>query len=51
MDKKDQYTELVRVDKKIKEKVVAHIAKTRQSIGGFYDLAAIEKLEKEKNKK
>lgn len=51
MDKKEKDTDLVRVDTKIKEKVVAHVAKTRQSIGGFYDLAAKEKLEKEKNKK
>jgi predicted HicB family RNase H-like nuclease len=37
----------VRVDKKIHAKVVKYTRKSKHSIGGFYDLAAKEKLEKE----
>jgi predicted HicB family RNase H-like nuclease len=37
----------VRVDKKIHAKVVKYTRKSKQSIGGFYDLAVKEKLEKE----
>lgn len=39
----------VNVDLKIKSKVKKHVSKTKQTVGGFYDLAAKEKLERENN--
>jgi hypothetical protein len=37
-------TESIRVASKTKAKVKKHIKKSKQSIGGFYDLAAEEKI-------
>lgn len=41
--------ENVRVDTKILNKVRRHVKKTKHSIGGFYDLAVQEKIERDKN--
>lgn len=49
--KQNNLTESVKVNKKVLKKVRAHVKKTKQSIGGFYDLAALEKLEKESEPK
>lgn len=46
MEKKRYTTVPVRVDKKIKKKVEDHII-GQESIGGFYDRAAEEKIERE----
>lgn len=46
MEKKKYTTTPVRVDKAIKKKVEEHII-GQESIGGFYDRAAEEKLERE----
>jgi hypothetical protein len=45
--KKIETTTMVRVDKKLVAKVNKHTDKTRQSIGGFFELAAEEKLKRE----
>jgi len=42
--KKENLTELVKVSKSVKSKVEKAIAGTSETIGGFYDKAAIEKL-------
>lgn len=42
--KKENLTELVKVSKTTKTKVEKAIAGTPQTIGGFYDAAAEEKL-------
>lgn len=47
-NKKEAETELIRVEKPTLELVRKLVKDSRQSIGGFYTLAAIEKLEKEK---
>lgn len=46
--KKEKLTELVKVSKTVKTKVEKAVAGTPQTIGGFYDNAAEEKL-KSKN--
>jgi hypothetical protein len=40
-------TESIKVDSKTKKKVIRHIKNTRQTIGGFYDLAAQEKIDRD----
>ncbi len=44
---KAKKTESIKVDSKLKRKVERHIKNTRQTIGGFYDLAAQEKINKD----
>lgn len=46
--KEDKNTGLVRVEEKVIKAVQKHIQVTKQTVGGFFALAAIEKLEKEK---
>lgn len=46
--KKEQDTSLVRVETPTHEKVKEYVEQSKQSIGGFYTLAAEEKLQKEK---
>jgi hypothetical protein len=41
-------TESVKVSKPILNKVRKHVQKTKQTIGGFYDLAAEEKIRNDK---
>lgn len=45
----NKYGEPVKV--KTKDKVLAHVEKTGQKIGAFYDIAALEKIERESKKK
>ena len=45
--KKAEKTKLVRVETKAVQSVATHVKATRQSVGGFFALAALEKLEKE----
>jgi hypothetical protein len=47
MKVKNGETVLVRVSVSTYKKVVKHVEKTKQNIGGFYDLSAEEKLKKE----
>lgn len=52
MVKKDkQKTRLVRVEETVAQLVEKHSRPIKQSIGGFFTLAAIEKLEKYKTNK
>jgi hypothetical protein len=44
VNKKENLTELVKVTKTVKARVEKAIAGTPQTIGGFYDKAAEEKL-------
>lgn len=44
-----KYGESVKV--KTKQKVLLHTDKTGQKIGAFYDLAALEKIERDSKKK
>jgi hypothetical protein len=37
----------IRVSETSLKKVKKHVKKTKQSIGGFYDLAAVEKIKKD----
>lgn len=48
--KKDENTDtgLVRVEEKVIQAVKKHVEVTKQTVGGFFALAASEKLEKEK---
>ncbi len=46
--KAKEKTKLVRIESEAIEAVKKHVGTTRQSVGGFFALAAIEKLEKEK---
>ena len=48
--KKDEKTKLVRIETVVTAVVEAHVKTTKQSVGGFFALAAIEKLQKEKTK-
>jgi hypothetical protein len=41
-------TKSIRVNAIILEKVKSHISKTKQSMSGFYDLAAQEKMKNDK---
>lgn len=45
---RERTTTPVQVDKKIKEKVEKELENTRQTIGQFYDEAAIKKLKSKK---
>jgi hypothetical protein len=45
--KKENLTEMVKVSKTVKTKVEKAIVGTPQTIGGFYDKAAEEKLSKQ----
>lgn len=46
--KKEDNTGLVRVEEKVIQQVKKHVEVTKQTVGGFFALAASEKLEKEK---
>ncbi len=46
--KNDKTTELVRVEKQTFDKVKKYVTQSKQSMGGFYTLAAEEKLQKYK---
>lgn len=50
MKKKKEETKLVRVEAKVATAVEKYVKDTKQSIGGFFTLAASEKLEKSKPK-
>lgn len=44
----DKETVSVKVDKAVLDKVRKHVKKTKQNIGGFYDLAALDKIKSDK---
>lgn len=44
----DKETVSVRLDKAVLDKVRKHVKKTKQNIGGFYDLAALDKIKSDK---
>jgi hypothetical protein len=46
--KKSDKTKLVRIEVAVTSAVESHVLLTKQSVGGFFALAAIEKLQKEK---
>lgn len=46
--KKDKKTKLVRIETSVTNVVESHVLLTKQSVGGFFALAALEKLQKEK---
>jgi hypothetical protein len=45
---KDKKTKLVRIELEVANAVESHVLITKQSVGGFFALAATEKLQKEK---
>lgn len=47
-NKKEETTDLVRVEKITLKKVRDFVIQSKQTIGGFYTLAAEEKLQKDK---
>jgi hypothetical protein len=49
--KKTKETQNVRIDKKVISKVRKKTDITRQSIGGYFEISALEKLEREKGGK